>query len=186
MKVLIVANHNTGKFVPFILEQVDALRQLGVEIDFYGVHGKGIRGYLSNLGALKAKIRQFRPDLVHAHYGLSGLLANLQRQVPVVTTYHGSDIHSKGRNLLFSRLSMWLSAYNIFVTEKLQRLARCRGDNHCVLPCGIGTTTFCSLDRMEARKQMGWRADEKYVLFAGAFDNKVKNSVSWSMRVYFG
>ena len=45
MKILIVANHNKGFFVPFIVEQVDALKQLGVEIEYYGVHGKGIRGY---------------------------------------------------------------------------------------------------------------------------------------------
>ena len=44
MKILIVANHNKGYFVPFIVEQVDALKQLGVEIEYYGVHGKGIRG----------------------------------------------------------------------------------------------------------------------------------------------
>ena len=35
----------------------------------------------------------FKPDIIHAHYGLSGLLANLQRSIPVVTTYHGSDIN---------------------------------------------------------------------------------------------
>lgn len=175
MKVLIVANHNKGYFVPFIIEQVNALKQFGIEFDFFGVHGKGIRGYLSNLPALKTKIREFRPDLIHAHYGLSGLLANLQRMVPVVTTYHGSDIHSEGRNLLFSRLAIWLSAYNVFVTEALQKQAGCHGRNQCVIPCGVDTTAIYPIDRAEARKLLGWNADGKYVLFAGAFDNEVKN-----------
>ena len=93
MRVLIVANHNKGYFVPFIVEQVNALKQLGIEVEYFAVHGKGIRGYLSNRSSLIAKIRDYHPDLIHAHYGLSGLLANLQRKVPVVTTYHGSDIH---------------------------------------------------------------------------------------------
>ena len=176
MKILIVANHNKGYFVPFIVEQVNALKQLGVEFDFYGVHGKGISGYLSNLSALKDKIRQYHPDLIHAHYGLSGLLANLQRMVPVVTTYHGSDIHSKGRNLLFSRLAMWMSAYNIFVTEALQKQAGAHDNKHCILPCGVDTKTIFPIDRLEARKLLGWDAKGKYVLFAGAFDNEVKNS----------
>ena len=79
MRILIVANHNTGKFTSFITEQVESIRQLGVEVDYYGVHGKGIGGYLSNLSSLKEKIREYQPDLIHAHYGLSGLLANLQR-----------------------------------------------------------------------------------------------------------
>lgn len=177
MKVLIVANHNKGYFVPFIIEQVDALKRLGVEVDYYGVHGKGIRGYLSNRSSLMARIREYRPDLIHAHYGLSGLLANLQRVVPVVTTYHGSDIHEGGKNLFFSRLSIWLSSYNIFVTEYLQKQAGFNTGKQCVVPCGIDTIAIHPMDRIEARRQLGWELDAKYVLFAGAFDNEVKNSL---------
>lgn len=176
MKILIVANHNKGKFVPFIVEQANALIQQGIEVGYFGVHGKGISGYLSNRSSLIEKIRDYHPELIHAHYGLSGLLANLQRIVPVVTTYHGSDIHSGGRNLLFSRVSMWLSAYNIFVSEDLQKQAGSHSSGQCVLPCGIDTVAIYPIDRAEARKKLGWDANGRYVLFAGAFDNAVKNS----------
>lgn len=176
MRVLIVANHNKGFFVPFIVEQVNALKQLGVELEYFGVHGKGIRGYLSNLSSLKAKIRDYCPDLIHAHYGLCGLLSNLQRKVPVVTTFHGSDIHMGGKNLFFSRVAIRLSAYNIFVTEQLMKQAGCVGNKQCALPCGIDTDAIFPIKRMEARQQLGWASDGKYVLFAGAFDNAVKNS----------
>lgn len=176
MRVLIVANHNTGSFVPFIIEQVDALKGLGVEVDYYGVHGKGIRGYLSNRSTLKSKICEYHPDLIHAHYGLSGLLANLQRKVPVVTTYHGSDIHSGGQNLLFSRISIWLSAYNIFVSSDLLSQSASHRHNQSVIPCGVDTTAIFPMEREEARKLLGWDAEGKYVLFAGAFANEVKNS----------
>lgn len=176
MRILFVANHNTGSFSPFVLEQANAVKQIGLEIDFYGVHGKGIKGYLSNLNSLKEKIREYKPDLIHAHYGLSGLLANLQRTVPVITTYHGSDIHSGGMNLFFSRMSIWLSEYNIYVSEQLQKLAGIRKNNQCILPCGIDTNAIFPIERAEARKMLGWDTDGKYVLFAGAFDNQVKNS----------
>lgn len=176
MKVLIVANHNKGYYVPFIVEQVEALRRLGVEFDYYGVHGKGIGGYLSNRSSLVNMISEYNPDLIHAHYGLSGLLANLQRTVPVVTTFHGSDIHEGGRNILFSRISIWLSAYNIFVTEQLQKQAGYHGKKQCVIPCGIDTIAIHPMERPEARRLLGWEPDGKYVLFAGAFDNEVKNS----------
>ena len=176
MRILIVANHNTGRFTPFIIEQVESLKRLGIEADFYGVHGKGIWGYLSNLSSLKAKIREYRPDLIHAHYGLSGLLANLQRTVPVVTTYHGSDVHALGKNLFFSKAAMWLSAYNIFVSEKLQMQSGYHGSKQCVIPCGVDTTAIFPVERSEARKRLGWDENGKYVLFAGAFDNSVKNS----------
>lgn len=176
MRVLIVANHNNKSFAPFIVEQVDSLKHLGVEADYYGIHGKGFYGYLTNLSSMKAKIREFHPDLIHAHYGLSGLLANLQREVPVVTTYHGSDIHSKSMNLFLSRIAMRFSAYNIFVSEWLQQLASYHGSKQCIQPCGVDLTTFHPIERSEARKLLGWDAVGKYILFAGSFNSEVKNS----------
>lgn len=176
MRVLIVANNKPGQFSPFVSEQVGALKQLGVEFDFFGVGGKGFNGYLSNLPLLKKKIQIFKPDLLHAHYGLSGMLANLQRTVPVVTTYHGSDIHSKGLNLSVSKITARYSAYNIFVSPWLLELAAYKGENKCVIPCGVDTTSFTPIERIEARKRLGWNENEQVVLFAGAFDNEVKNS----------
>ncbi len=57
MKVLIVANCNTGHFSPFVVEQVDSLHRLGVEFEYFGIVGKGPLGYLKNLSALKRKIK---------------------------------------------------------------------------------------------------------------------------------
>ena len=176
MRILIVANHNTGRFTSFITEQVESIRQLGVEVDYYGVHGKGILGYLSNLSSLKAKIREYQPDLIHAHYGLSGLLANLQRKVPVVTSYHGSDIHSGGRTLFFSKISTRLSAYNIFVSNRLLEQSGYNGQKKCIISCGIDMNIFHPIDRAVARETLGWDPNGIYVFFGGAFDNEVKNS----------
>lgn len=177
MRVLIVANHNKGYFAPFIIEQVDALKGLGVEFDYFGIHGKGISGYLSNLTPLKKKIHEYQPDLIHAHYGLSGFLANLQRGVPVITTYHGSDIHSKGMNIKISKTTAYFSAYNIFVSKWLMDLSGFKGVEKCVIPCGVDTVTFYPMERETARKSLGWDVCGKYILFAGAFDNEIKNSV---------
>lgn len=176
MRVLIVANHNKGKFTSFITEQVESIRHLGVEVDYYGVHGKGIWGYLSNLSSLKAKIREYHPDLIHAHYGLSGLLANLQRKVPVVTSYHGSDIHSGRRALFFSKVATRLSVYNIFVSNRLLEQSGYKGNKKSVISCGIDLNTFHPIDRAVARQSIGWNPNGIYVFFGGAFDNKVKNS----------
>ena len=176
MKILIVANHNKGSYATFVVEQVESLKKHGVEIDFFGVRGKGLFGYISNLSALKKKIDLFQPDLIHAHYGLCGLLANLQRKVSVVTTYHGSDIHSKGMPLFFSRLSIMLSVYNIFVSKYLQIQSGCRGNKQCIIPCGVDLDIFQPMDRTKTREFMKWDIQGKYVLFSGTFDNAVKNS----------
>ena len=155
MKILIVANYNPGHFSPFIVEQMQALKLQGVRVDTYGIVGKGLLGYLRNIISIKRKIREFHPDLIHAHYGLSGMCANLQREVPVVTTYHGSDIHSGGWILKLSQIAMRLSAYNIFVSRKLLEMSGYKGDNACVLSCGVDLDTIKSIPREEARRMLG-------------------------------
>lgn len=174
MTVLMVASYNKGRFAPFIVEQAEALKRAGCDVDWFGLQGKGVKGYIKNLPALKQKIKECQPDIIHAHYGLSGLFANLQRQVPVVTTYHGSDINDR-KVLRFSKLAMRLSAWNIFVSQKTLEIAK-PSKKYTLLPCGIDLSDLQLNDRQEARLQMHLDADKKYILFSGAFDNKVKNA----------
>lgn len=174
MKVLIIASKNSGNLSPFVVEQAHALQQQGVMIDYFGVVGKGIKGYLNALPSLSKKIKEFQPDIIHAHYGLSGLFANLQRKVPVVTTYHGSDINVAAVRR-FSKMAMRLSAWNVFVSQRNVELTGIQ-KKYSLLPCGIDVDNFSLQDKSEARDALQWDADGKYVLFAGAFDNAVKNA----------
>ena len=201
MKILVLASDKGGKFVPFIEEQIVALQQIGVEIIRYSVTGKGITGYLRELPALRRFIRTERPDIIHAHYGLCGLLANLQRRVPVLTTYHGSDIN-KPSIRRFSKLAIRLSAYNIFVSARSASLAMGNGQwaidketnrqspianslkkLSTLLPCGINLPEPWSELQNKLVGQLTlnqWvqeklQSDAKNVLFAGAFDNAVKD-----------
>lgn len=173
MKILVVASYNKHRYAPFILEQAEALRRAGCDVKFFGVEGKGFSGYLKALSSLKRKIKSFDPDAIHAHYGLCGLLAGLQRRVPVVTTYHGSDINLRSVRL-FSRVSMLLSSHNVFVSRKTIALAKPR-KHFSLIPCGIDITDLQLTSKEEARKLMNLNLEGKYVLFAGAFDNAVKN-----------
>ncbi len=174
MKVLIVASYNKGRFAPFIEEQAKALEKQGCAIRFFGLHGKGIKGYLKNLPILKKEIKAFQPDVIHAHYGLSGLFANMQRCIPVVTTYHGTDINDK-KALLFSKMSMRLSAWNVFVSKKTLEIAKPK-KKHLLLPCGIDLSDLQLTSKDEALKRMHLDEHKKYILFSGAFDNEVKNA----------
>ena len=181
MKILIVASDKGGHFAPFIEEQLSALQALGVQIIRYGVTRKGITGYLRELPALRRLIRAERPDIIHAHYGLSGLLANLQRRVPVVTTYHGSDIN-KLNILRFSRIAMRLSAYNIFVSQRNIAIAQPK-NKYVLLPCGVNIPQPWNELQTQLVGQLTlnqWvygvlKPDVKHILFAGAFDNAVKD-----------
>lgn len=197
MKVLIVASDKGGHFTPFIEEQMAALTASGdVETERFGVVGKGAAGYLKEIPRLCRTIREVKPDIIHAHYGLSGLLAGLTAltcrcinprtgKVPVVTTYHGSDINEP-KVLRLSCIAMCLSAWNIFVSKRNVDIAvkACSVRNYSLVPCGVNLTDDQLLTREEARKQCTMRnaqcAMDKgggpIILFAGAFDNAVKDA----------
>lgn len=185
MKILIVASYNKKRFAPFVVEQARALQQAGCEIEWFGIQGKGCFGYLKEITRLREKMRECQPDIVHAHYGLSCLLANLAtRRVPVVSTYHGSDINlAKVRPL--SKIAIWLSAWNIFVSMRNMELVGAKNKKRCsLIPCGINLPEPWS--ELQKRQVDGenveqWvrsvlSSEKKHVLFAGAFDNAVKNS----------
>ena len=160
MKVLVVCSENSGRIAPFIEEQVHALRQIGLQIQIFGIKGKGIRGYLKNRKLLLQHIHTFQPDIIHAHYGLSGLLANLQRKVPVLTTYHGSDINDK-RIFRISKLSICLSNHNIFVSQKNINKAKVK-KNFSLIPCGVDTSVFYPQDKEPCRQQMQLSKTKRY------------------------
>ena len=177
IKVLVVCSFKEGcegNVAPFVREQVEALRRNGVECELFLVAGKGVSGYLGHLKALNTRIKAYRPDVVHAHYGLCGLLVNLQRRVPVVTTYHGSDINNP-RIRAFSKLAMRLSRWNVFVSQKSIDIVHPH-KHSSLLPCGVDLSDLQLTEKNEARLKMHLDETRRYVLFAGAFDNPVKNA----------
>lgn len=183
MKILIVASDKQGRFAPFIEEQISALQACNAEIIRYAVKGKGILGYLRELPQLKHMIRLEKPDVVHAHFGLCGLLATLASiglHTPVVVTYHGCDINAK-KNRPFSKIAMHLSAWNLFVSHRQMLNAfgsEKRANKHCnwsIIPCGIDIHLFDSENCCEQWFDNRF-TNKNYVLFAGSFDNFVKGS----------
>ena len=177
MKILIVANGKLGdgRFSHFVNEQVASIQDLGVELLPFKITRKGIGGYVKEIILLRREIRNLNscPVIIHAHSGLCGFIANMQRTFPVVTTYHGSDIHSGGWRLILSKISMNLSKYNIFVSSKLMERASYNKSNSCVLPCGIDVDKIYKIPRLEALKKL--KRQKNFVLFSGSFSNPVKN-----------
>jgi teichuronic acid biosynthesis glycosyltransferase TuaC len=172
-RVLIVCSINHGKLSPFVKEQTDSLANCGIETDYYFINGKGIKGYLKNLKSLRLKIKEYAPDLIHAHYGFSGLLCSLQRIAPVIVTFHGSDVQLGFRNFILSKITMILCRNYIFVSDNLKKIAKSK--KGMVIPCGIDTELFKPMDKMVCREKLNLDTQMKYVLFSSHFENEVKN-----------
>ena len=174
MRILIVCSGNRNVISSFIIDQVTSLENLNYEVSFFAIHGRNFIGYISNLPRLYRVISKTKFDLIHAHYGLSGMLAVLQRLIPVVITFHGSDLQLNWRNVLISRIASRLSDFSIFVNESLIEITKPKV-KYDLIPCGVDLNSIFPLDAMACRRKMNLDPVKLYILFSGAFDNKVKN-----------
>ena len=173
MRVLIVCSRreyspHTDYMAPFVFEQMKAIQALGVECKTVLVGD-----YSHALRIIRKAIQEFSPDIIHAHYGLCGLVAGLQRKVPVVTTYHGTDLHYR-RLRIASQLSVLLSRKNIIVSKDLSHKLL-KQNSLRVIPCGVDSSLLVPLDKEDARHNLGWSHDKVYVLFSKEFYNRAKN-----------
>jgi teichuronic acid biosynthesis glycosyltransferase TuaC len=184
MKVLVVSSGNSGQVSPFVNEQVESVKSLGVEFELYNVQGHGISGYLKNFLPLRRKIRTFLPDIIHAHYGLSGLLSLLAKgRVQLVTTFHGNDINSMhplktlkpNWNKMLSRVVHLGDHYSIFVTEDIANQIKAKPIKSEIIPCQVNLDTFYPIDKIEARECLKLSSLKRYVLFSSSFSTPIKN-----------
>ena len=173
MRVLEVSRYKkeyADHILPFVKEQGESLRKAGCEVDYFPVRGN----YVKAVGALKKKIREFKPDIIHAHYGLSAITAELQNLAPVVTTFHNGETLNWRVNLMSSLMSL-RAKHVIYVAQHVRDLSYFKAKNYSIIPCGVPMDQCVVMDKAEARKQLGWSNDKKYILFGGAFNNFRKN-----------
>lgn len=144
MKVLVVTNLYPTEKKPtwgtFVKEQVESLRAAypdELDIDVYLVDGSQSRmSYLKALFEIPRIVRAGKYDLVHAHYGLT-LVSLLLVRVPIVVTFHGSDL-LKQPVATFSKLLAAKASRSITVSGNLRAVLG-KGD---VIPCGIPAERF--------------------------------------------
>ncbi len=188
MKILVVSRYKDNfadHQLPFVTEQGEAIRdylnregkseevrgkRVSSEVEYFLVKGN----YVKAVKALKTKIREFKPDIVHAHYGLSAITTELQSLVPVVTTFHNGETHNWHVNFMTSLMSL-RAKHVIYVAQHIRDLVYFKAKNYSIIPCGVSLEDCFLMDKAEARKKLGWSDDKKYILFGGAFDNERKN-----------
>jgi len=174
MKVLIVCRSKKGGVSPYISRQVESIRRRRIQTEYFLICHKGWSGYLKYFPELVKQIDLFKPNIIHAHYGYSGLLAVMQRKVPVIITFHGSDINNP-KNRIISKVANYWSSFSIFVTQKLAFLAKAKKNLFSIIPCGVDLIVFHPVNKSESRRYLGYPPEEILVLFSGSFRVPVKN-----------
>ncbi|MEX2512313.1 MAG: glycosyltransferase family 4 protein [Cyclobacteriaceae bacterium] len=187
MKVLFVSSGNLKNFdvAPFIKVQGDSLNSRNVEVEYFKVSGKGLKGYLSNIGPLKQLLKNSNFDLIHAHFSLSAWVAVLSFPgIPIVLSLMGTDAY--GRIDKFKKNRLYLNYYTLltlliqpFVKKIISKSPNIekfvwQKRKSIVLPNGVDIEKFYSVEN-NFRKELGLREDKKYALFLGNRKDPRKN-----------
>lgn len=173
-RVLIVTNMypHAGRsaYGSFVHSQVQDLRALGYQIEVYFFPGYRNRIYYL-LACFKVLYKTFieKYDIVHAHYGLSGIPALFSWRTPVVVTFHGSDVLVGRLQPFISRIVSRLSTANIAVSAKIHKIVR-----GAYIPCGININAFRPGCQSSARELLGLEQNIKLILFPFDPVRKVK------------
>lgn len=181
MRILLVHSGNAvggdSERYTFVREQGTALQQLGCEVEYYAVVGTGVRGYLKNVKPLRKKIAESKPDVVHAHFGLCGMVAVLaaHKKVPVVITCHNGETLSKSANIITS-LAIQRADYSFCVAQHIYDKLYIKPKHYMIQPCGIDMKDLPLVDKATAMQEMNLPKDKVNILFGGSFSNARKNA----------
>jgi teichuronic acid biosynthesis glycosyltransferase TuaC len=188
MKILVAtAIYPTAEnpaFGSFVRTQVESLRDAGVEIELLVLSGRPRKLiYPRGIVQLNRRLAAGDVDLVHAHYSYVGMVARAQWKVPVVVTFHGSDIlggvNASGRrprfDNLITRAGRLLGEFvDAVIVQSPEMAAKFRRRDVHIIPHEIDFSTFRLTDREEARATLGLDSERKYLLFAADPQNHVK------------
>ncbi|MBN2121412.1 MAG: glycosyltransferase family 4 protein [Candidatus Omnitrophica bacterium] len=115
-------------------------------------------------------------DVIHAHYGFhSAFFPALIKRRPLVISFHRGDaLDEPRRNWLYCKSQKFVvrrSDHLIAVSDEIkQALIHDLGateDRVSIVSCGINTSVFTPLDKIEIREKLGISQDCKMVLFVG-------------------
>lgn len=165
MKVLFVGSANrNGEPNPVVLNQGSSLIREGIDLRYYGVEGRGLKGYLGNIISLRKEITKLSPDVIHAHYVLSGVISSLAGAKPLVVSLMGSDVLGGWPQRFISGiLARFFCDTCIVKTREMKDLLKI--NNVQVIPNGVDFSHYRPMPKDEALTVTGWDGTEINILF---------------------
>lgn len=185
MKVLFVHSGNFSYGIEsFIKSQGESLKEKGVKLSYFPVKGKGVKGYFKNIRVIKKEAKNY--DIIHAHYGLIGLLCVLSfTKKPLVLSIMGSDAYGsynlEGKRIFKSYFIMFLTQLAIIKPKAL--IAKSKNilkyipykNKTQIIANGVNFSMFRPLDKEKCRKELNIKFNKKVLLFLGNPEDPRKN-----------
>ncbi len=181
MKILFVTNmypNNTGPYYGiFVKEQIDGIsRKYPIEYDIFFVDGREDKwAYLKSIFTIHKKIENSNYDLIHIHYGFSGLflLKRLKKKIPVIMTLHGGDIQveqGKWIQVFITKQILKRAQIAFTLNNRMDQIVKQYTHRTIQLPCSVNTDLFKPIETVKEAKK-----DSATIIFPGDSTRKVKN-----------
>lgn len=162
--------------VPFLVRQVQFLRNAGVEITLFPFRGaRKPLNYLKAWWGVQRLLRRHRYDVIHAQWGQSAPTA-LPTRLPLVVTFRGGEgegiVGDNGRYTLSGEILRMVSA---FIARRADELVVVSA-HMCaylpkrpvhVIPSGLDFSRLPLMAKADARRELGLPQDKRLVLFVG-------------------
>jgi glycosyltransferase involved in cell wall biosynthesis len=179
--LFVTSMHPTARFPKrgvVVLRLASALRERGHRVDVFELGDRGGPWrYLAARSAVTEEVRRIGADIVHVHFGYSGL-AVPSLDVPVVTSFNGDDLNGtwkrSGGLTLKSRLGILVSQVVAFRSRSciaVSTALRARlwtkslRRKTVVIRDAVDPRMFVPQPQRQARERLGVSMDERLVLF---------------------
>lgn len=170
MKVLhITANYPTPEhpvFGIFVKEQVESLRNEGVECDVFFSNGKeegGMKAHRASIKKVRKLLRENHFDVIHCHHSISGLILLLAGGTvghKCVVSYQNDPTREFGGMRLFRLL--YATFDRIIIKNTTDLLTK---KKTVYLPNGTNAEFFRPMDRNTCKEKLGWDLNKHYILY---------------------
>ena len=165
MKILFVGSGNHGKISPILKSQGDSLAAAGVEVEYFLIKGKGLKGYLEHTSPLKKYVKENRIDVIHAHYSLSAFAVSLAGVKPIVVSLMGSDVKATRLYKLVIRFFARFFHWRAIIVKSQDMYKDLRIKRALIVPNGVNLDLFKPMDKATCRHSLGWDVEKIHVLF---------------------
>jgi glycosyltransferase involved in cell wall biosynthesis len=178
MKVLFVSRGTKNEGVnSLIKDQGESIKKFNIELDYFVIIYKGIFGYLFCVWKLWRHLFNNNYDIIHAHYGLSGLVAifaNWSKKRKLIVSFMGTDlmgvVGTNGKTSILGRLLVYANQRLVFRTDYVivkskEMASKISHKNIAIIPNGLDLNYFLPIEKSVAFKKTGWSSNFKHILF---------------------
>ncbi|MBN1639302.1 MAG: peptidoglycan bridge formation glycyltransferase FemA/FemB family protein [Ignavibacteriales bacterium] len=180
MKVAFIASGNAktkSGLSQIVINQGLSLEKINITVDYFGIKGKGILGYLKNILAVRDFLKKNNVDVIHSHYSLSSFIVSISKiglNIPQVASLMGSDIHTNAvMKFIIKVFSNFIWKNTIVKSVEMKK--RLDLKNSIVIANGVDLDFFFPDEQQKYKKKINFDKNKKQIIWVSNPDRYEKN-----------